>query len=403
MDRYIVVSSDCHAGLPPEQYRDYLDPQYREAFDAALPLQLAGAKKASENFLIAEVNEKWREGHEDALTGAWDSNERLKMLDSEGIAAEIIFPDGITEFNAPPFGVGLAPPLSGVPADLIWAGSRAHNRWLAEFCQMAPTRRAGVAVIPVVFGVEEAVKDVHLAAKNGMRSVEISTMVGDFDPYHHRKYDPFWAACADHNLVVNFHTGAAPYDFYFGKQWPQLDPELVGGMGVNVSEVYFWTYRPLTQMIWGGVFERHPKLKVAMTEVGTGWMLPPYLRLMDHMYFDQQFSAKMGDFCGHLSKSPSEYFRQNIAIGASCIGRADVEIRHQIGLQQIMWGSDYPHPEGTWPTTHRQLFDSFHDLPEAEIAAMLGENAIRFFGLDRDKLAVIAAEIGPQKSTFVTA
>jgi predicted TIM-barrel fold metal-dependent hydrolase len=124
---------------------------------------------------------------------------------------------------------------------------------------------------------------------------------------------------------------------------------------------------------------------------------------MDHMYFDQQFSAKMGDYCGHLSKSPGEYFRQNIAIGASCIGRADVEIRHQIGLQQIMWGSDYPHPEGTWPTTERQLFDSFHDLPEAEIAAMLGENAIRFFGLDGARLATIAADIGPKKSAFVSA
>jgi len=89
MDRYIVVSSDCHAGLPPEQYRDYLDPQYRAAFDAALPLQLAGAKKASENFLIAEVNEQWRHGHEQALTGAWDSNERLKMLDAEGIADRV--------------------------------------------------------------------------------------------------------------------------------------------------------------------------------------------------------------------------------------------------------------------------------------------------------------------------
>jgi len=403
MDRYIVVSSDGHAGLRPGLYREYLDPQFREIYDQTLPLQLAAAEKASENFLIKDINEQWRQGNELALTGAWDHDERIKMLDRDGITAEVIFPDGITERNGPPFGVGLSTPLKGVQAELLWAGARAHNRWLAEFCQMAPERRLGVAVNPLLWDVDTAVAELRWAAANGLRAVEIPTLTGDFDPYHHRKYDPFWTACADLDLIVNFHTGAAHYEHYFGKTWPEVDPNLVGGMGINVCEVFFWTYRPLTHLIWGGVFERHPKLKVVITEVGTGWMLPPYLRLMDHMYFDQQFSAKMGSFSDHLSISPLEYFKRNVAIGASCIGRADVELRHQIGLDQIMWGSDYPHPEGTWPTTEKQIFDAFHDLPETEIAAMLGENAIRFFGFDRDRLAAIAQRIGPKKSAFVSA
>jgi predicted TIM-barrel fold metal-dependent hydrolase len=402
MDRYIVVSSDCHAGLRPELYRDYLDPEYRELYDHALPLQLAGAEQAEKNFLIKEINDEWRRGNELALTGAWDHAERIKMLDRDGIAAEVIFPDGITERNGPPFGVGLNPPLKDVVPEVQWAGARAHNRWLAEFCQMAPERRLGVAVVPLLWSVEESVKEVQWAVRNGLRSVEIPTLMGDCDPYHHNKYDPFWAACQDNGVIVNFHTGAAPYEHYFGKTWPQPDPNLIGGMGVNVSEVFFWTYRPLTHLIWGGVFERHPKLKVVFTEVGTGWMIPPYLRLMDHNYHDHQFSAKMGDYKAHLSMPPSEYYRRNVGIGASCISRADVEIRAQLGLEQIMWGSDYPHPEGTWPTTKKLMFDSFHDLPENEIAAMLGENAIRFFGFDRAKLAAIAERIGPKKSDFVT-
>jgi predicted TIM-barrel fold metal-dependent hydrolase len=405
MDRYIVISSDCHAGLPPEQYREYLDPQYREIFDQVLPIQIAVSRQVEKNFLLQEINDQWRAGVEKELTGAWDHAERIRMLDNEGIAGEIVFPDGITELNAPPFGVGLAPPVkAGVaPAELMFAGSRAHNRWLAELCQMAPERHHGVAVIPLLWDVAEAVKEVNWAAKNGLRSVMLPSVAGDYDYYNNDKYDPFWAACQDLGMIINFHSGAAPYDNYFGKNWPDSDPHCIGGMGVSVSEVFFWTYRPLTYMIWGGVFERFPKLKVVITEVGTGWMLPPYLKLMDHNYYDVQFSAKLGDFKSHLSMSPTEYFRRNVGIGASCIGRADVELRHQMGLDQIMWGSDYPHPEGTWPTTKKLMLDAFHDLPENEIAAMLGENAIRFYGFDRDKLAVIAARIGPKKSEFVTA
>ena len=402
MDRYIVISSDCHAGLLPGQYEEYLDPEYRDMYRQFLPMQLEASAKASENFLIKDVNEAWRKGNEEALTGAWDHHERLKMLDRDGIAGEVIFPDGITESNAPPFGVGLSFPLVGVAPELLWAGARAHNRWLSEFCQMAPERRRGVAIVPLLWDVEQSVKEAQWAAKQGLCSVEIPTLTGDYDPYHHTKYDPFWAACADLGLIVNFHTGAAHYDHYFGRNWPEVNPDLVGGMGINVSEVFFWTYRPLTHLLWGGVFERHPGLKVIITEVGTGWMLPPYLKLLDHMYHDQQFSAKMGNFSSHLSMSPGDYFRRNVGIGASCIGRADVEIRHQIGVEQIMWGSDYPHPEGTWPTTAKQMHDSFHDLPETEVAAMLGENAIRFFGFDRDKLVPIAQRIGPLKNSFIT-
>ena len=114
MDRYIVISSDCHAGLPGERYRDYLDPQYRETFDHAYPLQVQKIKAAEKAFLIQEINDQWREGIEQQLTGAWDHAERIRMLDGDGIAGEIIFPDGITEMNTPPFGAGLSLPT-------VWA------------------------------------------------------------------------------------------------------------------------------------------------------------------------------------------------------------------------------------------------------------------------------------------
>ncbi len=80
--------------------------------------------------------------------------------------------------------------------------------------------------------------------------------------------------------------------------------------------------------------------------------------------------------------------------------KREVEMRHQIGLDSIMWGSDSPHPEGTWPTTRPQMLDAFRGVPEPEIAAMLGGNAARVYGFDTEKLAPLAARIGPEKSAF---
>ena len=88
------------------------------------------------------------------LSGAWDHDARLRVLDGDGIAGEILFPDGITEMNSPPFGAGLSLPTENVVPELQWAGARAHNRWLAEFVAMAPERRVGVAIVPALWDVD---------------------------------------------------------------------------------------------------------------------------------------------------------------------------------------------------------------------------------------------------------
>lgn len=401
MDRYIVISSDCHAGLPPERYRDYLDPQYRELFDQALPLQMEMTAKAEETFLIKEINDEWRADIEQELTGAWDPAERTRMLDNDGIAGEVIYPDGITERNAGPFGASLGLPTKDIVPELQWAGARAHNRWLSELCQNDPDRHHGVAMMPLLWDVDLALEHLQWCVDNGLRSVMIPHLVGELDHYHHPRYNPFWEACESLGVIVNFHSGATPINDYFGKNFPESDGvEYTGAMGVFVSEVMWWTYRPLTFMIWGGVFERYPKLKVAVAEAGTVWVLPSYLRLIDHNYHEVHFASKLGDFYSHLSMAPSDYFRRNVGIGASCMPRADVEVRHEVGLDRIMWGSDYPHPEGTWPNTRQHLIETFTGFPDEEIAAMLGENAIRFYGFDRDRMESIARRIGPEKSLF---
>jgi len=160
-----------------------------------------------------------------------------------------------------------------------------------------------------------------------------------------------------------------------------------------------WNVRPLTFLIWGGVFERFPKLKVAITE-GTAVWVPEYLTLLDFRFAESHYAQKLGDYRSHLSMKPSEYFARNVRLGASCMPRREALLRHEIGLEQIMWGTDFPHPEGSWPVTREQMLETFHGLPDVEIAAMLGGNAVEFYGFDAEKLAPIAARIGPRKSDF---
>ena len=150
-ERLIVVSADCHAGLPIADYKPYVESRYHPMLDVAVPVQLEMMEKASKSFLIDEINEAWRAPIRQQLTGAWDYSERLKMLAHDGIAAEILFPDGITENNTPPFGAGLGlSPRDAVP-ELQWAGAMAHNRWLAAVWAHAPSRRIGAGALPPPF------------------------------------------------------------------------------------------------------------------------------------------------------------------------------------------------------------------------------------------------------------
>ncbi|MBT8139523.1 MAG: amidohydrolase [Gammaproteobacteria bacterium] len=401
-DRLLVVSTDCHGGLPIGDYKPYVDSKYHEMLDMAVPIQVEMMDKAEQQFLIKEINDAWREPIKDRLAGAWDYKQRLNMLAEDGIAAEIIFPDGITEQNTPPFGAGLGlSPKDAVP-ELQWAGAMAHNRWLAELCANDPKRHIGVASIPLLFDVEQAIEAVRWCVDNGLRAVMLPTLWGEYDAYHHVKYDPFWQVCEELGVIIHFHSGPAPMHEMFGKSFPAKDESATypGGMGIYVSEVMWWLYRPLTYMIWGGVFERFPKLKCMIVEGGTLFMLPPWLRLLDHNYTDVQFSAKLGDFRSHLSMAPSKYFARNCGIGASCVPRRDLDLHEHLGTRTVMWGSDFPHPEGTWPNTATYYKETFSGFSEDAGRKILGGNAVEFYGLDNTYLRGVADDIGPQTSIF---
>ncbi len=407
MDRFLVISSDGHAGPRPEVYRDYLDPKYRDEFDIQHKARMARLAEAGEHLEMRQESKKWAKEKEHGLSGAWDSDRRNEILDADGVAAEILFVDGLTEENSPPFGGDLGMMPMGADPELQWAGARSHNRWMSEFVAMEPSRRFGLALVPPFWSVDDAVKEVHWASRHGLGGIMLPHLWMDQTPYHHPKYEPLWAVCQDLGIIIHFHSGAAPMQDYFGadifgaSQAPgESAVEMPGALGIYVTEVAFWLARPMVFMIWAGVFERHSKLKVAITEGSSIWV-PELLELMDQRYSAHHFSAKLGtEYKKHLEMKPSDYFRRNVRIGSSCMSRREAELRYEIGVDNMMWGTDYPHPEGTWPHTRKMMIETLHGLPESEIEAMLGGNAAEFYGFDLEKLTPLAERIGPERVWF---
>src|SRR3984957_6250024 len=216
MKNYMVISADCHAGLPNEQYREWLDPEYREMFDQQL-----AAREAMEAELVErglrneEFAAEWEEENAEGLRGGWDASRRDQELDADGVVGEVIFPDAdaVTGGASAPFGAGLAA-SADVPVNLLMAGARAHNRWLAELCNQSPHRRAGVAIVPI-FDVEAAVTEIRRARESGLRGgILIPSMWQPHEPYHDKRYDPVRAACSDLQMPVHVHSAAADREAY---------------------------------------------------------------------------------------------------------------------------------------------------------------------------------------------
>jgi predicted TIM-barrel fold metal-dependent hydrolase len=383
VDPYLIISSDTHAGLPVEQYRDYLDPQYREPFDDFLKArEEAGAARALSDEKFAK---KWFAEQGQGVSGGWDITQRDKELDGDGVAGEVIFPDAdaVTGVAGSPFGAGLASTGESDP-ELMMAGARSHNRWLAELCSHSPERRAGVAIVPILHDPQAAVEEIKWAADNGLRGgILITSSWKPYPAYHDRRYDPVWAACQDLGMPVQVHSGPADQSEYGGH------------LGIYVTEVRWWAARPLHFLLWSGVFERFPGMRFGIVESSAYWAAD-LLWLMDTRFRRDHSAKKLSKTLeGDLTMLPSEYFDRNCFIGATSTERRELARRYEIGVDNLLWGNDFPHPEGTWPNTRQWLRDSYHDIPVEETRRMLGLAAAELYGFDLDALAPLAARIGP--------
>ena len=178
-DRYLIISADCHAGGSMDAYRDYLDPEWRDEFDA----------------WRGKYKNPFRDLQGDGRTRNWDSDRRITELEADGIVGEVVFPNTVPPFF--PTGALIARPPNADNFARRLAGIRAHNRWLAEWCGQAPERRAGVAQI-FLNDIDEAVADVRTTKEAGLRGgILLPAVPDDTDlvPLYAPDYEPLWAVC----------------------------------------------------------------------------------------------------------------------------------------------------------------------------------------------------------------
>ena len=406
--RVLVISSDCHAGALPGGYNDYMAKAFHQDADtwwvayAREMMNRAGtffdqeavdayAEQAGEGGermrAMSDPNTKPSDADILAMLtdetspfaprrGEFDIQVRAQELDDDGIAGEVIFP------QMAPFGAGLMQYRYHVTPEQSLEGCRAYNRWLADFVSANPARHAGVAVINVD-DIDVTVREVRAAREMGLwGGVLLPSSTGDQPFYHHPRYEPLWAICEELDMPLQTHSGWSP-DY----------GDVACATAMFISEVDMWAQRPFTAMLWSGAFERHPKLRYFLTETGCGWVLEK-LRVLEFKAANPIFKH----FTKDLSLGPTEYFQRNCFLGASFLPPHEGALRHRIGVDKLLWGSDYPHLEGTWPNTMKALQETFGSYPEDEIRAILGGNAVRAYGFDESQLRPIADEIGPRLS-----
>ena len=379
--RYLLISVDCHAGPRAEDARDYLDPVWRPVYDEWRQEEDRRSAQRSAPLFAEEAQEEFEAKEKVSLggmDGIWDSQRRLKELDEDGVVAEVIFPQG------GPFGVGLAMYQFEQDPARWQAGTQAYNRWLADFCDEVPGRRAGGGLI-TCDDIDATVKEVTWLKNRGVFGGILlpggAIGIGNAPPaYNHPCYEPLWAACADLQMPVHTHSGWTPN---FGPY--------SGSVGILLAEMPWWAHRPFWFMVWAGVFERHPELRLIMSEQKADWMIPT-LELLDSRYESLPMFRQLRK---QLPMKPSAYYKRQVWIGASFMDEGEWETRHQLGIDKLMWGSDYPHMEGCWPHTLETLKDIFAGVARSDVARMVGGTAADVYRFDVEKLLPLAADLGP--------
>ena len=401
MDRITIVSADSHGGLRPEDYRPYFDPEYRDYADELRAEQDAWFEVIApivkpfpdEVLEVIDPHDMIRSG---AYSAAWDVDKRLEVFDAEGIAAAVVIYSS-QEAICPFF----SSKNIARPADVRAAGARAYNRWLADFCQAGKGRLAGLMGAIPFPDIEALVEQLRWGKDAGLAGIILPETAGhDLPALHDPFWEPLWATCAELGFALTIHAGhgmahgeftrllaetvkaATKPDGSYNAMMADRDSD---DLGSKVFKIGMGPIRPLWQLIWSGVFDRHPTLQVVFTEVGVDW-IPGTLQALDAIH-------EAGD--STLKMRPSEYWARNGAVGASSLRPNSLGLRHEIGVGRMLFGTDFPHPEGTFPNTLDWIRETFRGVSEEEARKILGDNAIDVYGLDRAHIESVAARIGP--------
>jgi predicted TIM-barrel fold metal-dependent hydrolase len=422
MDPLVIFSGDGHIGQPFGGYRDYIDPAYRDRLNDLAEIQeffatvVFGSLGKMAPELAQIVDERGvRSGLPEVF---WDVDKRVAELDAEGIACELALADS----SLAPFFSSLG---DAYPADVRTAGSRAFNRWAADFLSAAGGRIVGNAEI-YPDDIPGTVADLPGLAERGFVSVTLPGANADesLPRLDSREYEPLWATCAELGLALSVHAGwgrpqGAAMQFFRqlapGKSANMMQPESgssaeEGGETLEALEklgrekkidaknpdsplaLTLHPQQALWRLMLSGVFDRFPTLQLVLTEVRADWV-PATLK-----YLDQRFAEHPGT----CELKPSEYYERQCALTPSAPHRAEIEMLDQIGASKFMFGADIPHPESTWPNSRQWIGDAFQNVPEDKLRMVLGENAIRVYNLDRAALEKTAARLGVKPSNLFT-
>jgi uncharacterized protein len=367
-----LISADSHVVEPPDLWLKRIDRRYldraprvvrEETGDAFVCMDSesvggnkgrmgigtsATAQKRTED--IALDNERW----ENVLPGAYDPFARIMDMERDGVEAEILY----TTFGLILFAIK--------DIEFQLACFQAYNDWLSNFCSSFPQRLFGAAMIPTQ-PVQVAVKEMERCAKMGLRAATISIGQESGHGYDHPMYDPIWRASEMLEMPVSLHVAASEKDFVY-----------TGNMLADFSLAFTLTMYSVVVMIFSGVFDRHPKLKVVSVENDAAWAAGMLERM------DYRFERDQG-WAGHSSgitsgRKPSQIFHEHVY----CTFMRDhtaVFNRNIIGVRNLMWGSDYPHFDSTWPHSAKVLQQHFADVSQEDQLRIARRNAIELYNL----------------------
>jgi predicted TIM-barrel fold metal-dependent hydrolase len=335
-----------------------------------------------------------------ATPGHHDVRERLKDMDRDGVAAEIIYhgsqngqcfpflkPAGGT-FNAFVF----SPIGSAHELELAAVGQHMYNQWLADQCSVEPERHVGLAHLPM-WDIEAATRELEWAHAAGLRAVNFPAPKPGIAPYDSPSWEPFWAAVEERGMALCTHDGAGVDDVSVARPHSLLASFLEGDL---IKKMF-------PRMIFSGLFERHPDLRLVLTELqqpASSWWTQTGQR------YDELWETNRDRLGEQVPYRPSEYIASNVFLGQSYLhalpSEALIAVRDGYAAN-IMWGSDYPHQEGVYrhpepseTETRVQLGlrNAFSAAPADVARAMVGETAVSVYGLDRERLARVAMRIG---------
>lgn len=368
-DSHVIEPPDLWTGRVAAAYRDRAPRLVAEAdgdwwYADGLKLQsVTGGTDAGVRF-EDQTRLRMAARMDEVRKGAYDPDAKVADMDADGVRREVVYTTlGLRLWRVP-------------DAGLVRALFRAYNEWVAEFCAAYPDRLAGVAMI-LLDDVADGVTDLDDAARLGLKGAMISVHPGEARSYAHPDYEPFWAAAEGHDMPLSLHIGSnrtAPPPGAAGAATAETDIKLLS-TPAQYSTVSHWVQLSIADLIFSGVFARHPGVRVVSLEHEASWA-PHLLQTMDYTYTQRARRAGWVRFDGDTL--PSDYFHTNVFVSFQEDALA-LQLRSVIGVENLVWGSDYPHHESTFPHSRRVLAEVLAGVPDSERDLIVDGNARRLY------------------------